>query len=85
LEGLSRLIENNFAFIISAKAKANLQEAMEDGNNIISLMQFAGLYQNKLGTIATTRSLYEAYHHIYLQKRLEKTIRKKGRLKKIMK
>lgn len=61
LEGLKRLIENDYAFTISARARANLQEAMEDGNNVISFMQSQGYVRLEAGTIATTKSLYEAY------------------------
>ena len=39
----------------------NLQEAMEDGNNVISFMQSQGYIRLEAGTIATTKSLYEAY------------------------
>lgn len=61
LEGLERLIQNNYKFTISAKTERNLREAMEDGNNIISFMESEGYIRLEKGTMATSKSLYAAY------------------------
>lgn len=42
LEGLKRLLKNKYRFTISERAKKNLHEAMESGNNIIAFMQSSG-------------------------------------------
>ena len=41
-EGLQRLISNNYQFSVSKRASENLQQAMEDGNNIIRFMKSEG-------------------------------------------
>lgn len=61
LEGLKRLIQNNYKFTVSAKTERNLREAMEDGNNIISFMKSEGYIALEKGTMATSKSLYAAY------------------------
>jgi putative DNA primase/helicase len=61
LEGLKRLIQNNYKFTVSAKTERNLREAMEDGNNIISFMKSEGYIGLEKGTMATSKSLYVAY------------------------
>lgn len=40
--GIETIIENKYRFTISERAKKNLHEAMESGNNIIAFMQSFG-------------------------------------------
>ena len=61
LEGLERLLKNDYRFTLSEKAKKNLHEAMESGNNIISFMESTGYIRLEENTTATSRNLYEAY------------------------
>ena len=61
LEGLQRLLRNNYKFIVSEKSKRNLKEAMEESNNIIAFMESDGYIRLEKGTMATSRSLYAAY------------------------
>ena len=61
LEGLQRLLHNNYKFTISERAEKNLREAMEDSNNIIAFMESDGYVRLEKGTMATSKSLYLAY------------------------
>ena len=61
LEGLKRLLKNKYRFTISERAKKNLHEAMESGNNIIAFMQSSGYIRLEENTTATSKILYQAY------------------------
>ena len=61
LEGLRRLMLNDFAFTISPQAQANLQEAMENGNNIAQFMESDGYIRLEQGCKATSVDIYAAY------------------------
>lgn len=61
LEGLKRLIANDYKFTISDKAKKNLLELMEDSNNILSFMKSSGFIRLEANTHASSRQLYTAY------------------------
>lgn len=61
LEGLQRLLRNNYKFTVSEKSKRNLKEAMEESNNIIAFMESDGYIRLEKGTMTTSRSLYAAY------------------------
>lgn len=61
LEGLHRLLKNNYKFTISERAESNLKEAMEESNNIIAFMESNGYVRLEEGTMATSKSLYLAY------------------------
>lgn len=49
LEGLHRLIKNNYQFTISQRTAANLEAAMEQGNNILSFLKSEGYFEIKAG------------------------------------
>ncbi len=61
LEGLRRLIDNDYRFTASKRAERNLREAMESGNNIISFMESSGYIRLEVNTTATSRNLYRVY------------------------
>ena len=61
LEGLQRLIQNNYQFTISSRAKQNLREAEEKGNNMVSFMQSKGYFSIGPGCSSASRDLYGAY------------------------
>ena len=61
LEGLRRLINNDYRFTASKRAERNLREAMESGNNIISFMESSGYIRLEVNTTATSRNLYRVY------------------------
>lgn len=49
LEGLHRLIANNYQFTVSERTTENLKEAMAQGNNILSFLQSEGYFEVKPG------------------------------------
>lgn len=61
LEGLRRLIANNYRFTISQKAQENMKSAVADGNNIIEFMQSTGYIAYEPDAAACSRDLYAAY------------------------
>lgn len=58
---MKRLLKNKYRFTISERAKKNLHEAMESGNNIIAFMQSSGYIRLEENTTATSKNLYQAY------------------------
>lgn len=61
LEGLKRLIKNDFQFTVSERAIRNLEKAMEEGDNAIPFMKSEGYIRLEVGTMATSKALYETY------------------------
>ena len=61
LEGLNRLIANDYKFTESDRAKNNLQEAMEDSNNVVQFMASTGYIRLEEGTASRSVHLYVAY------------------------
>lgn len=61
IEGLNRLIQNNYRFTISEFAKANMEAAVADGNNIIEFLLSEGYIRFDSGCTASSRDLYFAY------------------------
>ena len=61
LEGLHRLIDNQFEFTISDRTARNMEEAKKSDNNIIDFLEAEGYVRIEPGTMATSRQLYGAY------------------------
>lgn len=61
LDGLKRLLKNDYRFTLSERARRNLYEAMEAGNNIIAFMKSTGYVRLEENITATSRNLYQAY------------------------
>lgn len=61
LEGLRRLMLNDFEFTISPQAQAKLRESMEAGNNITQFMESDGYIRLEQGCKATSVDIYAAY------------------------
>ena len=61
LEGLFRLMENNFQFTISPEAENNLKKAEYEGNNILEFMASTGYIRYDFSGTITSRRLYEIY------------------------
>ena len=61
LEGLHRLIRNDYQFTLSDRAKANMENAVADGNNLVDFMKSQGYFRFKADTGASSRDLYETY------------------------
>lgn len=61
LEGLQRLIANDYRFTISDAARENMEEAISDGNNIVDFLQSEGYICFKADYEARSSDLYEVY------------------------
>ena len=61
LEGLNRLLVNNYRFTISGRARENISVVVREANNIVDFLSSAGYVQFKADGEASTRDLYAAY------------------------
>jgi len=61
LEGLRRLMQNNYQFTISSRAEKNLQEAMEEANSILMFLNSEGYIDYSTDACASTAHLNSAY------------------------
>lgn len=61
LDGLRRLIDNDYRFTVSDKARENLKAAVADGNNVIEFLQSEGYIRFKTGCEASSKDLYTVY------------------------
>ena len=61
LAGLQRLIRNGFQFTLSDRAKANMEAAVADGNNIVEFMKSEGYFRFRADSEVSSRDFYEVY------------------------
>jgi putative DNA primase/helicase len=61
LDGLWRLIAQNYEFTISSRAKENMELAVTDGNNIVEFMDSEGYIRLKADYDVSTKDLYAVY------------------------
>lgn len=61
IEGLERLIRNDYQFTISNKSQLLMDEIQEDDDNILSFLESTGYIGLEKGTYATSKDLYVAY------------------------
>ena len=61
IEGLERLIRNDYQFTISNKSQLLMDEMQEDDDNILSFLESTGYIRLEKGTHATSKDLYIAY------------------------
>ncbi len=61
LEGLLRLIGNDFQFYISDRARSNMQQAICDGNNAVEFLHSEGYIAYDPEGQVTSRALYRMY------------------------
>lgn len=61
LEGLRRLIANNYCFTLSERARENMAEAVSDGNNVVDFMRSEGYIRFRADAEASSRDLYAVY------------------------
>lgn len=61
IEGLERLMVNDFRFTMSKKARKNLMESMLRGNNIPEFLRSEGYIRMDQEGSITSRQLYETY------------------------
>lgn len=71
LEGLHRLIRNNYRFTISQRTAENLEAAMEQGNNILAFLKSEGYFKIKTGAKCKSTGFYKVYMR-WCQDNLEK-------------
>lgn len=77
LEGLHRLIANDYRFTISPRMQRNLQEAIEEGNNLVQFMDSTGYIRLEKGTMAKSTELYKTYAK-WCEDNLEKPLSQKS-------
>ena len=61
LEGLQRLIANNYRFTLSERACENMAKAVNDGNNAVDFMRSEGYIRLKADAEASSRDVYAVY------------------------
>ena len=61
LEGLHRLLANNYQFTISGQAIENVETVKRSSNNVIEFLQSEGYIRFKADAEASSKALYEAY------------------------
>ena len=61
LDGLHRLISNNYSFTISDRARGNISTVVREANNIVDFLSSAGYVQFRADSEASTRDLYTVY------------------------
>lgn len=61
LEGLKRLLENDFRFTISQRAQENIETAIRESNNIIQFMESEGYIRLKMDSSITSKNLHKIY------------------------
>ena len=61
LEGLQRLIANDYRFTLSERARENMAEAVSDGNNAVDFMRSEGYIRLKADAEASSRDVYAVY------------------------
>ena len=61
LEGLHRLICNNYRFTVSEKSAENVETVKRNNNNIIEFLRSTGYIQFRADAEASSKSLYDAY------------------------
>ena len=61
LDGLHRLLVNNYRFTISDRARENIAVVVREANNIVDFLTSNGYVQFKADSEAATRDLYAAY------------------------
>lgn len=61
LEGLYRLIKNDYQFTVSESAKENMEAAVADGNNIIEFLDSEGYVEFNQSSTASSKDLYATY------------------------
>lgn len=61
LEGLNRLLANNYQFSLSGKARENVETVKRSSNNVIEFLRSEGYIRFRADAGASSRALYEAY------------------------
>ena len=59
LEGLHRLIGNNYQFTVSSKARENMETVKRSSNNVIEFLQSEGYIRFKADSEASSKAIYD--------------------------
>ena len=70
LEGLHRLIGNNYQFSISGKARENMETVKRSSNNVIEFLQSEGYIRFRADSEASSKAIYEASSELAQNERL---------------
>lgn len=63
IEGLRRLVANNFKFTLSKKTQDNIAKAKEDTCNIVSFLDDEQFVRYATGSSCAVTDIYDAYHY----------------------
>ena len=61
LEGLKRLIQNDYKFTVSEAARANMEAAVADGNNVIEFLASDSYIEFSQDSVSSSKELYATY------------------------
>ena len=61
LEGLHRLVQNNFRFTVSKRAAANVDTIKRSSNNVIDFMESEGYFRFKADYSISSKEFYDIY------------------------
>ena len=61
LDGLHRLIGNNYQFSISGKARENMETVKRSSNNVIDFMESEGYFRFKADYSISSKEFYDIY------------------------
>ena len=61
LEGLRRLIAQDYKFTISERTRENMEEAISDGNNVVDFLHSEGYIELKADYEVSSKQLYAVY------------------------
>ena len=61
LEGLHRLVQNNFRFTVSERAAANVDTIKRSSNNVIDFMESEGYFRFKADYSISSKEFYDIY------------------------
>ena len=61
LDGLRRLLANNYRFTLSQKAQENMRDAVVEGNNVVDFLESEGYIRFQADCEASSQRLYAVY------------------------
>ena len=64
LEGLHRLVQNDFRFTVSERAAANVDTIKRSSNNVIDFMESEGYFRFKADYSISSKEFYDIYKHL---------------------
>ena len=58
---MQRLIDHNYQFTVSEKARENMETVKRNSNNVLDFLQSEGYIRFKADSEASSKAIYEAY------------------------